>query len=283
MDELKRRLEPVSFRVTRAECSDAPSKIYSKRYVELAPAQKRVYNQLTRDYVAELDGGVTITAPLAMVRLLRLQQIVCGHAPAASEWSDDPCTVCAGTGKAVGDTCWSCCGSGMTWVERPSTDIIPPTENPRVIALIEELQRHGGRAVIWARFSRDITIILEAIKRAGLPRAVRYDGQVPIDERAAARAEFQNGQAHYLVGNPHAGGRGLKLAAATLIVYFSNDFSLATRLQSEDRAEDLDKTISTDVLDIICTETVDEKIVASLRANRRVADTVMGDGLRSWL
>ena len=39
----------------------------------------------------------------------------------------------------------------------------------------------------------------------------------------------------FFVANPQTGGRGLTLIKATNVIYFSNDFDLEKRIQSEDR------------------------------------------------
>ena len=59
---------------------------------------------------------------------------------------------------------------------------------------------------------------------------------VSNDMRAIAVDRFQNDPSiKYFIGQPRSGGIGLTLTAASYAIYYSNDFNLETRLQSEDK------------------------------------------------
>ena len=61
------------------------------------------------------------------------------------------------------------------------------------------------------------------------------------------------------------GGYGITLTAASTVVYYSNNYDLEKRLQSEDRAHRIGQTNKVTYIDIVCEKTVDEKIVKALR------------------
>ena len=112
---------------------------------------------------------------------------------------------------------------------------------------------------------------------------VRYDGSVVGDAREAAKAAFQTGAARILIGNSRAGGRGIDLSAANWMYYYSHDWSLPRRLQSEDRAQSLKKRDSVLYLDCIALDSVDEKIIKALRAGKSLSDLVTGDPKGDWI
>jgi SNF2 family DNA or RNA helicase len=85
----------------------------------------------------------------------------------------------------------------------------------------------------------------------------------------------------YIVGNTQTGGYGINLTAASTVVYYSNNFDLEKRLQSEDRAHRIGQVNKVTYIDIICKGTVDEKIVNSLKAKQNIASKVLGEE-RSW-
>ena len=87
----------------------------------------------------------------------------------------------------------------------------------------------------------------------------------------------------FFIGNPQTGGYGITLTAAKTVVYYSNSYDLEKRLQSEDRAHRIGQTDKVNYVDIICEESVDEKIVAALRQKIDIANEILGEELKEWL
>lgn len=265
VDELQAKIAAASVRVTRAEVSDAPPKVYGKRYFELTPRQRVVYDALRDRYVAELASGARIAAPNVLARYVRLQQVSSNIAVSDGAL----CTACDGLG------CDACDGLGATPTVVGPVD---PERNPRLEAALEAVATSPGPHIVWCRFDADV----DAVVRAS-PGAVRYDGRVNDRDRAAAVAAFREGRASVFVSKPSAGGRGLPLEVASTIINVSHYFSLRLRLQSEDRAEALGKSLATGVVDVVGEGTVDERVVAALRAKRTLSDLITGDDPREWI
>jgi SNF2 family DNA or RNA helicase len=59
--------------------------------------------------------------------------------------------------------------------------------------------------------------------------------------------------------------------------------TLRKRLQSEDRAHRIGQTKSVTYVDIICEDTVDEKITKALRRKINIASEVLGEELKAWI
>ena len=246
LDQLKKMIDPMCSRVTKDEVLDLPAKLYSRRFFEMTKEQQNVYAQIKQEAIAFLASGDTVTAPLAITRLLRLQQVTCGYVPV-----DD--------GEDVFET---------------FGDV-----NPRLDLLIEICDTLSHPAIIWARFRRDIDLIME---RLG-DRAVRYDGKTSDDDRALAKDRFQAGDVQFFVGNPAAAGTGLTLHAARTVLYASNSFKLTDRLQSEDRPHRIGQEHPVHYIDLIAPGTVDEYIVAALVNKREIASELTGDERREWI
>lgn len=283
LPELTAKLRDFSFRVTRAECADLPPKIYQKAYFELTDEQRRVYNQLREEYVAELQGG-TVSAAMVLTRYLRLQQISSGYVPVRAD--PVPCPCCRAQG------CDACGDLGYTL---PAPRLLHTATNPRVEATLAALSKlEGQKVIVWARFQQDLQLL-----HARLPHAVRYDGTVSDEDRALAIKRFQADgwfvsldrknetitmpEAKIFLGNAAVGGRGLDLSAASAVINHSHYFSLRLRLQSEDRAQSLTKKDSVLYIDVVAEDTVDERIITALRGKKSVADTITGDDPRAWL
>ena len=71
--------------------------------------------------------------------------------------------------------------------------------------------------------------------------------------------------------------------SANTVIYYSNGYDLEKRLQSEDRAHRIGQKKSVTYVDIICNETVDQKIVQALRKKINIASQVMGEELKDWI
>src|SRR4029077_17766598 len=198
----------------------------------------------------ELDNGTLITAPLAMVRILRLQQVASGYLPNP----DDP------EGEPI---------------------LVPRGENPRLAAFSDWLEDIGTQqAIVWCRFTRDVDLITSVL---GPPRCVRYDGKVNEKDRIKAIDLFMSGKRQICVAKAASMGIGLTLVNSSISFYYTNTFSLFERLQSEDRQHRIRQHNPVTYIDLIADESVDEKILRSLRENNEMAQKVVGDEFRSWL
>lgn len=249
LDELTKLITPHSARVTKAECLDLPDKLYQKRYVELSAKQKQLYEALRRNLIAEF-AGKQVVATIALTKLLRLQQIIGGFVA----FED-------GSLEAIDD------------------------RNPRLTALVETLEEVQGKVIIWARFRNEIKIITDMVSSIYGPAAVvEYHGGIDNATRADAVARFQNDPSvRFFVGHVQAGGKGLTLHAATTVIYYSNDFSLENRLQSEDRAHRIGQQHAVTYIDLVAPRTIDERLVQCLRTKKELADQITGDELRNWI
>jgi SNF2 family DNA or RNA helicase len=283
LDMLKERLDRFSFRVTRADCADLPPKVYEKWFFPLPVKHRKIYDQLRREFVIELEGAGTVDGQMILTRYLRLQQITSNFVKTQGE--PVPCPFCApadrGTGFALGaDDCEHCDGYGIVPASETLTRI--DAADPRLAALDAVVAKLRGQGIIWAKFRSDYET-LRAWALKGGETAVFYHGSIPPDDRADAVTAFQSGRARLFVGNPRAGGRGLDLSAANWVIYYSHDWPLRWRRQSEDRAQSLAKRDAVLYVDLIAEDTVDEKIITALRDGRNLSDLVTGDKPENWI
>ena len=95
---------------------------------------------------------------------------------------------------------------------------------------------------------------------------------------------YQNDpKCRFFVGNPTTGGYGLTLTQAKYVVYYSNNYNLEVRLQSEDRAHRIGQTKNVVYIDIIAKDTIDERIVKALKEKQYLSAKTLGDKAKQWL
>ena len=88
----------------------------------------------------------------------------------------------------------------------------------------------------------------------------------------------------FLVANPTTGGFGLTLTACNTVIYFSNNYNLEVRMQSEDRAHRLGQKGTVVYIDIVARGTLDEAIMKSLTSKGQIAAKTLGEeDLKGWL
>lgn len=248
LEELKQRIAPLSYRITKSECLDLPDKIYERRYVELSPEQRRIYAAIADRVRVELRSG-RITTAQVLTKLLRLQQVL----------------------------------GGFVHYDDGRTERI--SDLPRLRVLMEAVEDAPGKVIVWARFVDEIRLLVDTLReRYGHDAVVEYHGSTPHDARREVVRRFQEDSAcRIFVGQPRCAGIGLTLTAADTVIYYSNDYSLETRLQSEDRAHRIGTRKSVVYIDLIARGTVDERVVDALRRKRDLAATLTGDELLEWI
>jgi SNF2 family DNA or RNA helicase len=248
LDELSKKLESFSYRVLKEDCLDLPDYVFTKRIIQLSSEQKKVYESMKQIALAAMDGKVMTTAT-ALVQLMRLHQITCGHFTA-----DD--------------------GS------------IKEIKNERLDALIDILREVENKAIIWAHYRYDIHAIIKAVeKEFGKDSYVTYYGDTPQGERQNNIKLLQdpNSSVKFLIGTPQTGGYGITLTEANTMIYYSNGYDLEKRTQSEARINRHGQVRKMTYVDIIAEGTVDEKIVKALRKKINIASQVMGEELKDWI
>jgi SNF2 family DNA or RNA helicase len=247
LDELAETLKPFSYRILKDECLDLPPKTYMKRIIQLTLEQKKVYEQMKKTALAELKGKM-ITTVNVITQLMRLQQITCGHFKA-----DD--------------------GS------------IQEIKNNRIEELLDLIEEIEGKAIIWAHWRHDIAIIVREITKLYPGSVVTYYGDTTVEDRQKAIKEIQDPESkvRFLVGTPQTAGYGITLTGASTMIYYSNGYDLEKRQQSEARIDRIGQKKPMTYIDILAEDTIDEKIVKSLRKKVNIATEIMGEELKAWI
>ncbi len=248
LGELSEKLKPFSYRVLKDDCLDLPAKTYMKRIVKLTPEQEKIYGQMKRLALAEMEGKTMSTATV-LTQLMRLQQINCGHFTA-----DD------GTIKDI--------------------------KNNRIPMLLDTLEEIQGKVVIWGHYQYDVETIVEHLKKEyGDNSVVTYYGLTPMDQRQDNIQKFQDPKStvRFLVGTTQTGGYGITLTAASTMIYYSNGYDLEKRQQSEARIDRIGQHFPMTYIDLMVEATIDERIVKALRKKVNIASQIMGEELKAWI
>ena len=248
LDELQDKLKDCSTRVLKSDCLDLPEKLYTKRSVAMTPEQLKAYVEMKKSAITFFENN-PMTAASVLTQMIRLHQITCGHVK-----TDD------GEIKTI--------------------------KNNRIKELLQVLQETEGKVIIWAVYRQDIQTIEKEIENEyGKESVASYYGDTKDSIRQSIVDRFMdsNDSLRFFIGNPKTGGYGLTLTSSHTVVYFSNDYSLEVRMQSEDRAHRIGQTNKVTYVDLMAEGTIDEKIVKALNNKIDLASQVMGEDPRKIL
>lgn len=231
--ELHDKIYKKAMRVTKAECLDLPPLVKTSIPVELSPDQRRIYDEMKKDFIAYLNTGEAVVAQIAITKALRLQQIVSGYAK-----TED------GVEVEIKD-------------------------NPRMDALQDLLEdrAESEKIIIWACFQENYSQIAKVCRKLGLD-FVELHGGVPSKERQLNIDKFQLDPAcRVMIANAGAGGVGINLTASSCMIFYSRNFSLENDLQAEARnhrgGSEIHDKISR--IDLVAEGTIDQVIMDALQ------------------
>ena len=242
LDELQEKIQNFSTRILKSDCLDLPEKVYTKRVVSLTAEQVKAYTEMKKAAITFFEDNV-MTAASVLTQIIRLHQITCGHFK-----TDD------GEVKSI--------------------------KSNRIKELLEVLEETNGKVIIWAVYRYDIQQIEKTLgEKYGKESVATYYGDTKDSIRQSIVDRFMDPDdpLRFFVGNPKTGGYGLTLTSSHTVVYYSNDYSLEIRLQSEDRAHRIGQTNKVTYVDLIAENTIDEKIVKALNNKIDLASQVMGE------
>jgi SNF2 family DNA or RNA helicase len=268
---------------TKDKCLDLPPKVYQTRRVAPSDEMLRLYNDLRTSGAAIVAPGQVVTYTIAVVRDLRLQQITGGFATADRELA----SVLGHQDEGMPEFCFE---DPVAWeaavaqleqrLEKAQAEPISGP-NPKVEEVLQIAEDCPGKIIIWCRFRPEIEAVRAALEKVYPGSVVEFHGGIDNETRTLARKRFQEDpRCRFFVGQQESGGIGITLTAAETMVYFSNSWSLETRIQSEDRAHRVGQTKTVVYIDLLMEmpakgkEWVDSKVFRALKARRDYVATL---------
>ena len=239
--EFTERLHSIAFRATRAECLDLPEFTDIVQRIDLEPQAMRIYRQLVRDSYAELaEGSVTVTNVLS--QLLRLSQLTGGYVG-----NDD--------------------AGGITQVSTAKLDALAD--------LVDGAVADARKIVVIARFVPEIHAIGKMLEKKKI-RYAQISGEIrDRDEQIAA---FQNDpDLPVFIGQIATAGLGITLTAASLMVFYSLDYSMSNYEQTRARIHRVGQKNECTYIHLVARGTVDEKVLKALHDKANLAKSLVDD------
>lgn len=249
VEELKVEIAPVTFSIRKEDCLDLPPKIYEPMYLEMGKEQKRIYNNLKQQYLAQFEGQeLSVQNKVALTT--RLMQVAGGFFPYKNE-------------------------EGIQKIKPIHSGINPKIE--RILDDIEELDDDLS-IIVWAAYVPELELLYKELSK--LYSCCLYYGKTQSFKRDEIKKDFVAGKYKIFIGNTAVAGFGLNLQNATIQYYYSNSFSVENRLQAEDRSHRIGVKSVCVYKDVIYKGSIDEKVTQSIRAGRNLNDYFKSNSLK---
>lgn len=242
---LRARIRPFLLRRTKSEVQrDLPPKIETDVVVELTAPQRRAYAALAQATREDLgrrmeSDGFEKSRMVILTALLRLRQMAC-----------DPRLV--DPKHTAGD-------SAKLGAFRE---------------LVSEVIASGRRALVFSQFVQLLSLLRADLEEQKIEYAY-LDGRTR--DRQAAIEEFVNGEMPVFLLSLRAGGTGINLSAADVVIHLDPWWNPAVEDQATDRAHRIGQKKTVSVYRIVAAGTIEEAILRLKERKRALAQAVIGD------
>ncbi|XP_041379818.1 LOW QUALITY PROTEIN: SWI/SNF-related matrix-associated actin-dependent regulator of chromatin subfamily A member 5-like, partial [Gigantopelta aegis] len=145
--------------------------------------------------------------------------------------------------------------------------------------LLPKLYEEGSRVLIFCQMTRMLDIIEDYCLWREFPYC-RLDGQTPHADRQLAISEFNRpgSEKFIFMLSTRAGGLGINLATADVVILYDSDWNPQVDLQAQDRAHRIGQTKQVKVFRLITEHSVEERIVERAEMKLHLDQVVIQQG-----
>lgn len=245
-EQLEKQISPFILRRKKTEVAkDLPSKIENTIYLDLSKEQKALYVKCVEKTKEEMDQIIKEEgfqkARFKILQLLtRLRQICI-----------DP--------KILFPT-----------YEGESTKI------EELVKIVKDIIQNGHKMLIFTSFKTALEIVKEKLNQEKIDSYV-IDGSVSSKKRAELVEKFNYGDTKIFLIMLKAGGTGLNLTGADVVIHLDLWWNPQVENQATDRAHRIGQTNTVEVIKLVCKGTIEERIL-ELQNQKKVLSDMLIEG-----
>ncbi len=244
LSELRRRLAPVMLRRDRGLVRDQlPERIEQRLDLALTPKQQGIHDDAV--YNAARLAQIMKRRPLTPVEQNRMM-------------------------AALQQARMACDAAGLVDKETEGSPKLDELE-----AILDELCRLSGlKAVVFSQWERMTEMVEQRVRRLGLG-CVRLHGGVPSASRGALVDRFREDDAVQVFISTDAGGVGLNLQCASVLVNLDIPWNPAVLDQRIARIHRLGQSQRVQVILLVAAESYEERVLGLVQGKRVLFDNVV--------
>ena len=218
---------------------ELPPKTENVYRIELEEEQRKLYLAAVVDAREKLRAAKPEDKMAVFAVLMRLREICCDPRLIADNWTG---------GSAKLDAC---------------------------IELVTSAVESGHRILLFSQFTSMLELLAKRLDAEGVSHFT-LQGSTPKPVRAELVRRFNGGEASVFLISLRAGGTGLNLTAADIVIHYDPWWNVAAQNQATDRAYRIGQQNPVQVYKLIAQDTIEEKIVELQQAKQDLAETVTG-------
>ncbi len=151
-------------------------------------------------------------------------------------------------------------------------------EAAKVAMCMELLHRAidgGHKVLVFSQFASMLNILTAAADQDGISYYL-LRGDTPKETRMENVQSFQQGERDVFFISLKAGGTGLNLTAADIVIHFDPWWNIAAQNQATDRTHRIGQQNVVTVYQLIAKDTIEEKIIEMQQKKQALAEEVLG-------
>jgi SNF2 family DNA or RNA helicase len=225
-----------------------PEKSYQTIEVDLHPAQRKMYRELTTYMMAELDNEI-VEVPNIIALMTKLRQITLSTA-------------------LIGDV--------------PNQNEGASAKKEALMELLQDRVLAKKKTVIMTEFKKWIDLLEKDLKRSNI-KSVRITGSENGRQKQEAIDAFQEGAAEVCLCTIKAGGVGIDLTAADMVIFTDISWTATDNEQAEDRIHRPTQTKGAQIVKLFAKDTIDGVMLDRTLLKALTAQKVLGEETKEKL
>ena len=242
---LKDMVSPFLLRRLKTDVlKDLPPKLEEVRYARFAEEQRKLYDAQVvrlRSMLGSMAGGGSQAGKEKIeifAELMRIRQICCDPSLVFENYNGE---------SAKREAC---------------------------LTLAESAIEGGHRMLIFSQFASMLELLEKDLQERGIS-CFMLTGKTPKEKRLTMVHSFNEGSCPVFLISLKAGGTGLNLTGADIVIHYDPWWNLAVQNQATDRAHRIGQTKQVTVYKIIVKDTIEEKILKMQEAKKDLAEAVL--------
>ena len=153
-------------------------------------------------------------------------------------------------------------------------------ESAKIEALVEILNQgieEGHKILVFSQFTSVLKNISSRLKEEKISFSY-LDGSVSSKKRINMVNEFNEGENSVFLISLKAGGTGLNLTSADIVIHFDPWWNPAVENQATDRAHRMGQKNVVEVIKLIAKGTIEEKVVALQEEKKELISKIIEEG-----